>query len=201
MRELIYLWKRREHAKDFPRFCVIWAKRMRHLPGLCRFLFAQRVWRLRGAQVGEFTAINNSKTRGRMKNLSVGPECSLGQCELNLHDRISIGRRVVINDGVVILTASHDLDDPRWGLVRTAVEIDDYAWVARNAILLPGVRIGRGATIGAGAVVRGEVAPYAVVVGNPAVASGRIRTSDLRYVPGLMNAPLESWVGSSYSGD
>jgi virginiamycin A acetyltransferase len=41
-------------------------------------------------------------------------------------------------------------------------------WIGRDALILPGARIGCGAVIGAGAVVAGQVAPYAVAVGNPA---------------------------------
>ncbi|MFD2229738.1 CatB-related O-acetyltransferase [Alkalimarinus sediminis] len=48
------------------------------------------------------------------------------------------------------------------------VEIGSDVWIGRNAIVLPGVRIGDGAVVGAGAVVTKAVPPYGVVVGNPA---------------------------------
>ena len=48
------------------------------------------------------------------------------------------------------------------------VEIGHDVWVGRNAIILPGVRIGHGAVVGAGSVVTKDVAPYAIVAGNPA---------------------------------
>jgi virginiamycin A acetyltransferase len=46
--------------------------------------------------------------------------------------------------------------------------IGNDVWVGQNAVILPGVRIGDGAVIGAWAVVGAEVAPYTVAVGNPA---------------------------------
>jgi len=50
---------------------------------------------------------------------------------------------------------------------RAAIRIEDDVWIGFNAVLLKGVRIGRGAVIGAGAVITKNVDPYTVVVGNP----------------------------------
>ena len=58
-------------------------------------------------------------------------------------------------------------DLPRNGEGRTIVVGNDV-WIGRGALILPGVRIGDGAVIGAHAVVSRDVRPYAVVVGNPA---------------------------------
>lgn len=48
--------------------------------------------------------------------------------------------------------------------------IGSDVWIGQNAVILPGVKIGDGAIIGANSVVGGEVAPYTIVVGNPAKA-------------------------------
>lgn len=48
------------------------------------------------------------------------------------------------------------------------VIIGNDVWIGHNAIILPGVKIGNGAVIGAGAIVTKDVEPYSVVVGNPA---------------------------------
>ena len=64
-----------------------------------------------------------------------------------------------INDGAVLLTATHSLTDPAWSLTIDPIEIGAYAWIAMNAIILPGVSIGQGAVVGAGAVVRRNVPP------------------------------------------
>jgi acetyltransferase-like isoleucine patch superfamily enzyme len=54
-----------------------------------------------------------------------------------------------------------------------AVQIDDDVWIGYGATVLSGVRIGRGAIVAAGAVVRNDVAPYAIVGGNPALPMGQ----------------------------
>ena len=119
----------------------------------------------------------------------------MGRCEIALHDQVTIGRRVVINDGVLVLTASHHLDDPHWRLKPSPIRIGDYAWIAQNAVLLPGVTIGKGAVVGAGAVVRCDVPDYGLAIGNPAVIKPGRRTTQLDYSPVRMMAPLEAWLG------
>jgi acetyltransferase-like isoleucine patch superfamily enzyme len=52
--------------------------------------------------------------------------------------------------------------------VTAPVVVDDGAWIGIGAIILKGVRIGRNARVGAGAVVTGDVPPHATFVGNPA---------------------------------
>jgi len=52
--------------------------------------------------------------------------------------------------------------------VAKPIVIEDNVWLGGGAILLPGVRIGRNAVVGAGAVVPRNVPPNTVVVGNPA---------------------------------
>lgn len=63
--------------------------------------------------------------------------------------------------------ATHYLDD-----IDEDVIVHEEVWIGVNVTLLAGCDIGRGATIGAGAVVRGKIPPYAVVVGNPAKIVG-----------------------------
>lgn len=48
------------------------------------------------------------------------------------------------------------------------ITIGEDCWFGGNCIVLPGVTIGRGSTVGAGSVVTKNVPPYSVVVGNPA---------------------------------
>ncbi len=110
----------------------------------------------------------------------------LGRCEID--GRVRIGARAVVRasllDGrggldighdafvehATIVAASHDLDDPDFKTVYGAVVIEPYAVVFRNATLLPGRTIGRGAVVATGAVVSNDVAPMTVVAGNPARA-------------------------------
>jgi maltose O-acetyltransferase len=60
------------------------------------------------------------------------------------------------------------------------VVIGDHAWIGYRALVLPGVTIGEGGVVAAGAVVTKDVPPYAIVAGNPARVVGQ-RTRDLTY--------------------
>jgi maltose O-acetyltransferase len=68
-----------------------------------------------------------------------------------------------------LFTGSHRLTDPKWQQKFSPIAIGDHAWIATNAIILPGVKIGKGALVGAGSVVRNDVLEYGIVFGNPAV--------------------------------
>jgi len=74
---------------------------------------------------------------------------------------------------VIIYTSNHIWSPEKrtyagQGLELKPVEIGDDTWIGSRAIILAGVRIGRGATIAAGAVVNKNVPDYAVVGGVPA---------------------------------
>ena len=80
---------------------------------------------------------------------------------------ITIGNHARIAANVQLLSNNHnpyDLDV----LLCKSVEIGDYAWLGAGVTVLPGVRIGRHAVIGAASVVTKDVPDYAVAVGNPA---------------------------------
>lgn len=63
---------------------------------------------------------------------------------------------------------SHTLPDHSFNVPESPVIIEDHVWIGFNSIILKGVRIGKGAIIGAGTVVVKDVPPFAVVIGNPA---------------------------------
>jgi maltose O-acetyltransferase len=157
-----------------------------------------RSYRLRkaGAQVGALTVIA-AELNGSRKNLVVGDACAIGRAVFALHGPVAIGNGVTISDNVTLLTASHSLTDPEFKMFRKEIRIDDYAWIAQGAMLLPGVHVGRGAVVGAGAVVACDVEPYTIVVGNPARATGKRRVENLSYCPSAFMAPFEAWLGTT----
>lgn len=169
------------------------AKRVYHLLG--RFLFEQRRWKLnlQGASVDRGAAIAPLLAEGNKRNLRVGRHSFVGRAILHLHQPITIGQRVVVNDGVTILTASHDVDSTTFEATSAPVMIEDYAWIATGACIMPGVTIGRGAVVGAFAVVTRSVDPFAVVAGNPARVV-KHRSADLRYNPVALVAQFEPWM-------
>ena len=75
----------------------------------------------------------------------------------------------IISNNSEIITTSHYIDSPEWEHKYYGIEIEDYVWIASNALILPSCRkIGYGAVIGAGAVVTKNVPPMSVMGGNPA---------------------------------
>jgi acetyltransferase-like isoleucine patch superfamily enzyme len=83
---------------------------------------------------------------------------------------ITIGRHVMMGKYCIIICQNHKYTaDGYDGYIGKDVEIDDYAWIGHGVTILPGVRVGKHAIIGAGAVVSKNIPDYAVAVGNPAV--------------------------------
>jgi len=193
---LSWLWKHRERpAFGSSRWCKVWAKRLITLPQLLTSVY--RVIKLgrQGAQIALPAFISPSVWNGKAANLELGKGSFLGRVEVHLHERVRIGQDVIINDGVRLLTGSHDVNDPDFRMVMGPIVIEDYAWIAIGAILLPGVTVGRGAVVGAGAVVTANVPDYAIAVGNPARILNKGRSHDLRYKPLQGLAVIEAWLG------
>jgi acetyltransferase-like isoleucine patch superfamily enzyme len=93
---------------------------------------------------------------------------------------IRIGNDVSIGPEATILTLGHDPQSPDLADAGGDVVIGDRVWIAYRAIILPGVTIGEGAVVAAGAVVTKDVAPFTIVAGVPARPVGE-RNRDLRY--------------------
>jgi acetyltransferase-like isoleucine patch superfamily enzyme len=105
--------------------------------------------RREGARIGERTWIN----RG---------------CCLDLRGGLDIGADVSVSAEVMILTSSHDPHDRRFLLTVDPVVVEDNVWIASRATIMPGVTLGRGCVVAAGAVVTRDVAPLTIVAGVPA---------------------------------
>jgi acetyltransferase-like isoleucine patch superfamily enzyme len=82
--------------------------------------------------------------------------------------QIRTGSNVSIGPEATILTLGHDPRSPVFADRGGDVLIGDRVWIGYGAIILPGVKIGQGAVVGAGAVVTKNVEPYSIMVGNPA---------------------------------
>ena len=101
-------------------------------------------------------------------------------CYLDGRGGLAIGDNVSISPEVYILTASHDVDSPKFQSVMAPVCIEDRVWIGARAVILPGVKLSIGTVVGAGSVVARTTEPYSVVVGNPARVV-RKRNADLTY--------------------
>ncbi|QJD31429.1 acyltransferase [Methylococcus geothermalis] len=114
-------------------------------------------------------------------NLEIGHNTIIGNdAFIDARNGVTIGNNVSLSMGVWIWTMEHDPQDPWYGAKGGPVVIEDYAWISCRVVILPGVTIGKGAVVAAGAVVTKDVPPYKIVGGVPARVIGE-RTRDLRY--------------------
>ena len=93
---------------------------------------------------------------------------------------LTIGRGVATGPDVCLLTADHDPQSSTFEGRLAPITIGDRAWLGTRAMVLPGVSVGEGAVIAAGAVVTKDVAPYTIVGGVPARVIGE-RSRELGY--------------------
>ena len=122
----------------------------------CRFLNGRRIF------LGDRTVVNfGCMLDGRQHAIRIGSDVSIGP-------------------EAAILTLGHDPQSPEFSDRGGEVHIGNRAWIAYRAIIMPGVTIGEGAVVAAGAVVTRDVAPFTIVAGVPAKPVGT-RVSDLRY--------------------
>jgi acetyltransferase-like isoleucine patch superfamily enzyme len=112
--------------------------------------------------------------------LRIGDDTSIGQnFVVSCVGEVSIGSQVLISSNVFVGDSMHRYDDPSRAVIeqgmayRGPVRIGDGAFIGVNAVIMPGVSVGRHAVVGAGAVVTEDVPDYHVVAGNPARALRR----------------------------
>lgn len=148
----------------------------RLLPDLVGNRVRSKLLAIAGVDIGYGTVIG-----GGIHIVGIGhceQRLSIGQrgwinagCYFDASERIDIGDDVAVGQQVLILTRTHELGDGsrRAGpLLSAAVRIEDGCWIGARAVILPGVTVGRGAVVAAGAVVVDDVPPHTLVGGVPA---------------------------------
>ncbi len=110
---------------------------------------------------------------------------------------ISIGDEAVLSAGVRIV--AHDGSTKHWtGYIRLGrVDIGPKVYIGAHALVLPGVTIGENAIIGAGSVVRHDVAPGSIVLGNPAAEVGTVEGFTAKHRSQIAERPCYPRAGFS----
>ena len=106
------------------------------------------------------------------KKVTLGNYSGIGR-DSHIDSNVKIGNYVMMGPEIIIYTRNHKFDRTDipmrgQGFIEKPVVIEDDVWVGARVIILPGVTIGGGSIIGAGAVVTKDVKPYSIMGGVPA---------------------------------
>jgi acetyltransferase-like isoleucine patch superfamily enzyme len=152
----------------------------------------RRFWygRLLGARFGEHAGIHLGchlwfYTPGQLRRdgFRIGAYSRVNRnCCLDARGPLDIGEHVSIPPEVMILTASHRVNDPEFRVEMRPVVIEDHVWIGSRALILPGVTLGRGCVVAAGSVVTRDVEPLSIVAGVPARPVGERDECATHYV-------------------
>jgi maltose O-acetyltransferase len=126
--------------------------------------------------VGVLGHVNLIGPRGSLGKLRIGSGSVIGpNASFCLDAPIHIGKNVSIGPSATLYTATHSLGSGsrrmQLGVMARPIVVEDGAWIGFGAIILSGVRVGRGSVVAAGSVVNRDVPENVLVAGNPAVIS------------------------------
>lgn len=150
--------------------------------------FRKLCYRMAGVRIGRGVGFHWRARFYEPWKLRVGAHTIIGNdAMLDARRGIVIGDNVSLSMGVWIWTLEHDPQSSDYAAKGGSVLIEDRAWISCRVVILPGVTIGEGAVVAAGAVVTRDVPPYAIVGGVPARIIGQ-RRRDLNYTLGFHKA-------------
>jgi acetyltransferase-like isoleucine patch superfamily enzyme len=127
-----------------------------------------------GAKIGQGSVIHMGVRFFFPGGLNIGEDSIIGyRTFLDGRDLLKIGSHVDIASEVMIYNSEHDINSEYFSATTAPVEIGDYVFIGPRAMLMPGIKIGKGAIIAGGAVVTKDVPEFTVVGGVPAKVIGQ----------------------------
>nr|WP_303766951.1 acyltransferase [Anaerobutyricum hallii] len=132
-----------------------------------RYFFLKRI----AKNVGKNVNIEQHVVFG--EEFEIGDNSTVG-FRSDIYGPVKIGKDVMIGPEVAIYTHNHKHDEIDIPMIKQGytenkpVYIEDNVWIGRRVLIMPGVCIGTGSIVAAGAVVTKNVEPYSIVGGNPA---------------------------------
>lgn len=161
---------------DFELMVLRWIS---HVPS---HIFRKIFYSLAGIKIGRGSTIHMWANFFDPAGVSIGEDTIVGDhAFLDGRAELIIGNHVDIASSVMIYNSEHDLESDQFSAKLERVEIGDYTFIGPRAIILPGVKIGKGAVVGAGAVVTKDVPDFAIVGGVPAKVIGGRKNKNLHY--------------------
>jgi putative colanic acid biosynthesis acetyltransferase WcaF len=139
--------------------------------GSPQVMYGFRRWLLRvfGARIGKGVMLRPTVEVTYPWKLTIGDWSWIGDhATLYTLGEIHIGANAVVSQHSYICSASHDYTAPAFEIYDDPVHIESEAWVASHVFVAPGVKIGRGAVIGARSVVLNDMPEMMLCAGYPA---------------------------------
>lgn len=169
----------RRRKAVFLEFYLMLLRWVGHVPFHC---LRRLYYRLAGVKIGKGSTIHMWANFFDPRGVTIGEDTIIGDhCFLDGRASLIIGSHVDIASQVLIYNSEHDIEAEDFKAITAPVEIGDYVFIGPRAIILPGVKIGKGAVIAAGAVVTKEVESFKIVGGIPAKEIGERRLKDPHY--------------------
>ena len=134
----------------------------------------RRFWLGRKSVVESYCCINNA-----VGDVTIGDHTRVG-IHCTVIGPVCIGNHVNLAQGITVTALNHYFADSNrkideQGISTKPVVIGDDVWIGANAVILPGVTIGRHVVVAAGAVVTKDVPDYSLVAGVPAKEIKKLR--------------------------
>jgi maltose O-acetyltransferase len=151
--------------------------------GRCPFWFWRKfVYTLSGLKIGTKSKIHIFCRFFEPNNIEIGEDTIIGESAfLDGRAKLKIGKHTDIASQVLIYNSKHDINDPKFEAKDLPVEIGDYVFIGPRSIIMPGVKIGKGAVVAAGAIVTHDVPSFKIAAGVPAKEIGERKLKDLHY--------------------
>lgn len=139
-------------------------------------------YRLSGIKIGRGSTIHMEARFYDPRNIEIGEDSIIGEkVVLDGRAKLIIGDHVDIASEVMIYNSKHDIHSPDFQTTQESVIIEDYVFIGPRAIIQPGVKVGRGAVVAAGAVVTKDIPAMMIVGGIPAKPINERKIKDLYY--------------------
>ena len=139
-------------------------------------------YRLVGMKIGKGSTIHMGANFFYPAGIEIGEDSIIGNhAFLDGRAPLKIGNHVDIASEVMIYNSEHDVHQGDMKAIEEPVVIEDYAFIGPRVIILPGVKIGKGAVVAAAAAVTKDIPPGKIVGGVPAREIGERRIKDYHY--------------------